>query len=107
LSVSIGVRPAAERKRGALAVVADAGSLDIRIEVGFEIVVRRHFMALAAFLVQTDPPALALGIVVLDTHGDGRTDASKGKRHHRNQRRAIACCNRPRPTPISVPPKFA
>ena len=47
---------------------------------------RRHFMALAAFLVQTDPPALALRKIVLDAHGDGRADAGKGEGHHRNQR---------------------
>ncbi len=84
LSVSMSVRPAAEE--GALAFLANAGGLDVSIEVGFEIVVRRHLMALAAFLVQTDPPALALGIVVLDAHGDDRADAGEGEGHHRDQR---------------------
>src|SRR5208337_4699126 len=59
-------------EQGSLAVVADDGGLNVGIKVGFEIVMRRHFMALAAFLVQPDPPALALGIVVLDAHGDVR-----------------------------------
>jgi Periplasmic binding proteins and sugar binding domain of LacI family len=43
-------------------------------------------VTLAAFLMQTDPPVLALGIVVLDTPGDGRADAGEGEGHHRNQR---------------------
>ena len=38
-----------------LAVVLDAGGLDIGIKIGFEIVVRRHLMALAAaFLMKAD-----------------------------------------------------
>ena len=45
---------------------------------------RRHLMALATFLMETDPPALALGVVVLDPHGDDRANAGKGKRHHGN-----------------------
>jgi hypothetical protein len=47
---------------------------------------RRHFVALAAFLMQPDPPALALGVVVLDAHGDDGPDTGKGERHHGNQR---------------------
>ena len=46
----------------------------------------RHFMPLAAFLVQTHPPALALRVVVLDAHGDDGADAGKGERHYGNQR---------------------
>jgi len=72
------VRRAAERKRGGLAAVADAGRLYIRVEIGFEVVMRRHLMALAAFLMQTNPPALALGVVVLDPHGDDGANARKG-----------------------------
>ena len=83
-TVSVPVRPAAERKRG-LAPVADASRLDIGVEIGFQIVMRRHLMALAAFLMQADAPALALGVVVLDAHGDDGADAGKGERHHRNQ----------------------
>jgi hypothetical protein len=32
---------------------------------------RRHLVPLATFLVQTDPPALALRVVVLDPYGEG------------------------------------
>jgi hypothetical protein len=45
-------------EQGSLAIIADAGGLDVSIEVGFEIVMRRHLMTLAAFLMQTNPPAL-------------------------------------------------
>src|SRR5271157_4774181 len=83
LSVSEPVRPAAERTLG---LVANAGSLDVGIKIRFEIVMRRHLMPLAAFLMKTNPPALALGIVVLDAHGDDRANAGKSERHHRNQR---------------------
>jgi hypothetical protein len=36
---------------------------------------RRHLMPLAAFFVEADPPALAVGEVVLDPHGDDGADA--------------------------------
>ena len=79
------VRPTAERNRGALPA-SDFRGLDIGVEVGFESMVRRHFMALAAFLMQAHPPALALGDIILDAHGDDRTDAREGESHHRDQR---------------------
>ena len=73
-------------EQGSLAGVAETGRLDISVEIGFEIVMRGHFMALAAFLMQPHPPALALGVVVLNTHGDDRADAREGEGHHRNHR---------------------
>ena len=73
-------------EEGALAAVADAGRLYIGVEVGFEVVMRRHLMPLAAFLVQANPPALALGVVVLDAHGDDGADAGEGEGHDGNQR---------------------
>jgi hypothetical protein len=41
-------------EQGSLAVLTDAGGLD----VGFEFVMRRHFVALAAFFVQAHPPGV-------------------------------------------------
>ena len=73
-------------EEGSLAAVADAGRLYICVDIGFEIVIRRHFMSLAAFFVQPDPPSLALGVIILDAHGDDRADAGEGEGHHRNQR---------------------
>ena len=58
--------------------VPDARSFEIRIEVCLGIVVRRHLMALAAFLMQPDPPALAVLVVVLDAHVDHGRDAREG-----------------------------
>ena len=43
-------------------------------------------MALATFLVEADPPVLAIWIVVLDAHGNDRTDSGEGKSHHADQR---------------------
>src|SRR6266851_7215679 len=55
-------------EEGGLAVVTDAGRHKVVIDVGLELVVRRHFMALAAFLMEAEPPALAFGIIVVDAH---------------------------------------
>ena len=57
-------------EEGGLAGIADAGRVEIFVDELFELVMRRHFVALAAFLMQPDPPALALGVVILDAHGD-------------------------------------
>ena len=40
-------------------------------------VMRRHFVALAAFLVKAHPPALATRVIVLDPHGNDGADASE------------------------------
>jgi hypothetical protein len=50
---------------------------DVFIEVGFELVMRRHFVALAAFLVDADPPAFAIGKIILDPHRDDGANTSK------------------------------
>ena len=76
-------------EEGGLAGVADAGGGEIFIEELFELVMRRHIVALAAFLVQAQPPALAGGVIVLDLHGDDGTDAREGIGHHADER-AIA-----------------
>jgi hypothetical protein len=44
---------------GTLGVAADAGGVEIGVQVGFEIMVGGQFMALAVFLVQPDPPPFA------------------------------------------------
>ena len=72
-------------EEGALARVAEAGGLDVFIEEGFELVMRRHLVALAAFLMQTDPPAFAVGEIILDPHGDDGTDAGEGVGHDTDQ----------------------
>ena len=54
-SVSVPVRPAAEWNRGAFAGIADAGGLYIGIEIGFQIVMCRHLVTLATFLMSDGP----------------------------------------------------
>ena len=73
-------------EQGSLAGVSDFRGVDIGVEIGFEVVMRRHLVALAAFLMQPHPPALAVGVIVLDAHGDDRADAREGEGHHRDQR---------------------
>src|SRR5580693_4042465 len=48
-------------EQGGLAVLADSGRGEILIKELLELVMRRHFVALAAFLMQPHPPALAAG----------------------------------------------
>jgi hypothetical protein len=43
---------------------------------------RRHLMPLAAFFMQTEPPALALGVVVLRPQGP---DAGNDRAHQKTQ----------------------
>ena len=86
VSVSSPVRPRAERKRGVFFASPNLRRFEVGVEIGFEIVVRRHFVALAAFFVQAHPPAFALAVIVLDAHGDGRADAREGIGHQGDQR---------------------
>src|SRR5260221_255094 len=78
-----GLQDAADGRaeEGILPCVADASLLYIGVEIGLEVVVRRHLMSFAAFLMQADPPAFALGVIVLDTHGDDGADAGEGEGH--------------------------
>src|SRR5271168_3207387 len=49
-------------EEGGLADLPDASRGQIFVDERFELMVRRHLMALAAFLVQPHPPALAGGV---------------------------------------------
>ena len=89
MSVSIAGLADRRAEEGAFAVLADPGRGEILVDKGFELVVRRHLVALAAFLVQAHPPALALGVIVLDLHRDDGADAGEGVGHDADQR-AIA-----------------
>jgi hypothetical protein len=42
-------------------------------------------VALAAFLVEADPPARAVGKIILDPHGDDGADAGEGVCRHTDQ----------------------
>jgi hypothetical protein len=47
-------------EEGCLAAIADTGGVEIFVEELLKLVMRRHFVALAAFLVEPQPPALAV-----------------------------------------------
>src|SRR5580704_2161493 len=68
-------------EEGTFVVIADSGGGEIFIDEGFELVMRRHFVALASFLVQPHPPAFAVLIIVLNAHRNDRTNAGKGRCH--------------------------
>jgi hypothetical protein len=55
----------------------EAGRRDIGVEIILKEMVRRHLVLLAAFFVQPYPPALALGIVVVDVHVERGRDPGK------------------------------
>jgi hypothetical protein len=81
------VGPAGRRaEEGSLLLIVDAGRGEVFVEVLLELVVRRHLVNLAAFLLQTKPPALAIWEVILDARGDDGADAGKGIDHHTDER---------------------
>jgi hypothetical protein len=56
-------------EQGALGVPDHVGGTEVFIKEGFELVMGRHFVALAAFFMEADPPALAVGrYVTLKSH---------------------------------------
>jgi hypothetical protein len=95
VAASTPVRPIAERKRGVFSS-PDASGTNVLIEEGFELMMGRHFVALAAFLVEPHPPALAVG-EVLDPHRHDGADAGEGVGHDADQGAvAQATCLGPR-----------
>jgi hypothetical protein len=64
-------------KQGSLVIAGDADGSDVLIKEGFELVVRQHFVALAAFFVEADPPAFAVGKIIFSPHGDDGADAGE------------------------------
>ena len=75
-----------ERKRGTATVANAACCGHIRIEVFIEPVVSGHFMEFSALLVQANPPAFAIGVIVVDIHAKHCRDASEAEDHRRNER---------------------
>ena len=74
-------------------MIADTGRGETFIEELLELMVRRHLVTLAAFLLQPHPPALAVGEIVLDRN-DG-ADAREAVDHDANQR-AVTEAHQPR-----------
>jgi hypothetical protein len=60
----------------------DSRNIQVRINVCFSVVVRRYLVALAAFFVEANPPALALLIIIICLHMDDRTHPREGRRPH-------------------------
>src|SRR5271157_354167 len=65
-----------------LLFVGDAGRREVGVHVRLGIVVRGHFVALAAFLVQPEPPAFSILVVVLNPHMNGGAHAREREAHH-------------------------
>jgi hypothetical protein len=72
-------------EEGALAAVADGGRVKIGVQVCFQRMMRRHLVALTAFFMESDPPALTLGVVVVDAQLHHGPNASEGEGHDANQ----------------------
>jgi Nucleotidyl transferase AbiEii toxin, Type IV TA system len=62
-------------EEGAGFVGSNAGGGDIGVDIGFEQMVGRHLVLLAAFFVQAHPPAFSLRVVVFDGHVQRCRDA--------------------------------
>jgi hypothetical protein len=71
-------------EQGPLAVALDACRFDISAELSFQLVVARHFIDLAVFLAQAQPPAFFLREVILEGERDDGTDTGEGVGHHRD-----------------------
>ena len=61
-------------EEGPLLLFTDAHGVDVRVEVALKRVVGRHLVALAAFLVEAEPPALPFWVVAFDLEADRGTD---------------------------------
>ncbi len=68
-------------EKRSLWIIAEATAVDIGVRIGFEIVMARHRMNLAAFFVQANPKAAVLDESVFDPHADRRADAREGINH--------------------------
>ncbi len=62
-------------------LVSDAGRREVGIHLCLRVVMRGHLVALAAFFMQPEPPALAVLVVVLDSHMYGGAHAGTGEIH--------------------------
>lgn len=78
--------PAPDRaEQRAVRVLADAGPVQVGVQVAFQVVVTGQGHRLAALLVQAHPQAAVLHEHVLDPHGGGRADPREGVDHQPDQ----------------------
>jgi len=66
--------PFGRAEQPAFGIVCYSSRGNVFLQKRFEHVVARHFVALAAFLVEPHPRPAGLGVHVLDAHFDGRAD---------------------------------
>ena len=67
-------------------LVSYAGRIEIRIKIGFRVVVSGDFVTIATYFVELNPPALAVLIVVFGFHVHHRRDSRKGLVHEPDDR---------------------
>jgi len=69
-------------EEGALLFSGDAGTGEIGVHVRFSVLMRVDFVTVATFLVEPEPKALAVLIIIVNSHvGDGR-DTGEAVDHH-------------------------
>ena len=73
----VSVPPHRAPQRGSL-LISNPSHLEVGIEIGLGVVVGGDLVELAPLFVETQPPALALPVVVLDVHADHGAGAGKG-----------------------------
>jgi hypothetical protein len=73
-------------EEGRLLAVGDPNSFQVEIEILVGVMVSRNLVPLAAFFVETKPPAFPFCVKVIDFHSDGRADACKRVNHDADQR---------------------
>ena len=66
-------------------MVCNSRSFEVEIEICFRVMMGGHFMEFPALLVQPEPPAFAVTIVVLDAHVDHGGDPGKAVDHDCDQ----------------------
>ncbi len=74
------------REQGTIRLIAQAGLLQIRVQVHLERAVTGHLVLLAAFFTQAHPQAPALHVDIVDPHRERRTHSCKRKHHQPDQR---------------------
>jgi hypothetical protein len=75
------IAEARESEQRPLTIAGDAGGVEIAIDVGFGVMMGKHFGVFATFLVQAEPAAFALLEIILDVHADNGADAGEAEEH--------------------------
>src|SRR4051812_24262566 len=84
-------------------LLAQAGRVEVGLEVLDQLVVHRYAVLLAALLVQAEHAAVALLVVVADLAAEGGADASGGEQERAEQRRGAQAAEIVDRKPIEPP----